>query len=559
MGAQKVVSLVAHSERENINVASKAFIVVLGLFILLNAGGTIFILLQWRDIASRLNVLESYGKPHKENLMASHLTQLISELKEQDSEEDAGQVSRNKRSHHHKLEDNYIRAENEDMLMMMTYSMVPVRVMLDLCNSTKGICLTGPPGPPGPPGIDGMDGLPGYNGSDGLPGLPGKKGEPGKNVRRGKAGEPGAKGEPGPVGQKGDPGEIGPPGDDGAPGKMGEKGEKGDKGDTPNDVIVEGAKGDMGPPGPAGPPGPPGPEGPPGRKKEKPQKKTVQEFNTNECSGEKCTVPNDDTMVGKISEKNNAQPLKLGDCTIKTIDSPTHIAKVKDTFGAWMMETSNRSDDRIWIAGHFSGLIVKQYENLTELLNDNYKPIKLRWFYHGCGHLVYNKSMYYHKGGSDKIIRYDLETESVQTLSINNAAYHNRSYLFSNSKSYFHIAADEKDLWIIYSSETDKTIMVAHLDEKTFTITQHINTTYPKTKAGNAFIACGILYVTDTKDLRVTFAFDLLKGKQVEVSFDLRSSTSVLSMLSYNPKDRHLYAWEDGYLLLYPVHFFSKT
>lgn len=121
------------------------------------------------------------------------------------------------------------------------------------------------------------------------------------------------------------------------------------------------------------------------------------------------------------------------------------------------------------------------------------------------------------------------------------------------------MAADEKDLWIIYSSELDKSIMVAHLDDKTFSVTQHINTTYPKSKAGNAFITCGILYVTDTKDLRVTFAFDLLKQKPVNASFDLRSSTSVLAMLSYNPRDKKLYTWEEGRLMFYPVHFVSNT
>ncbi|MEE6503080.1 hypothetical protein FKM82_004735 [Ascaphus truei] len=552
MGTQRVVSLVACPEGVRVSVTLKCVIGALALFTVLNAGGTIFILLQWGDLTSRIKELEGYQILSKEDTMTSHLVQLISELKEQDLEDPGAQVSsRNKRSHRHRPLENYIRAENEDMLMMMTYSMIPVRVMLDLCNSTKGICLTGPPGPPGSPGLVGLDGLPGYNGSDGFTGLPGKKGEPGVAGRRGKIGEPGLKGEAGQIGEKGDPGEIG------LLDKIGMPGEKGEKGDASNDVIVEGPKGEVGPPGAPGPPGPPGPQGPPGSRRAKAQETTP--LFAKKCTGDTCAVPNDDTMMGKANEKNNGHHVKKGDCTIKSIDNPTHIAKVKDTYGAWMMESTNRSDDRIWIAEHFSGLIVKQFENLTSLLNDHFKLIKLRWFFHGCGHLVYNRSLYYHKGGSDTIVRYEFETESSATLKVENAAFHGRNYLFSNSKSYFHIATDEKDLWIIYSSNVDNSIIVAHLDEKTFSILQHINTTYPKSKAGNAFIACGILYVTDTKDLRVTFAFDLLKAKQVDASFELRSSTSVLSMLSYNPKDQHLYAWEDGYLLLYPVHFLSRT
>lgn len=141
------------------------------------------------------------------------------------------------------------------------------------------------------------------------------------------------------------------------------------------------------------------------------------------------------------------------------------------------------------------------------------------------------------------------------TLLIENALYHGRNYLFSNSKTYFNVAVDEKGLWIIYASSTDETIIVAHIDEETFSIIRHINTTYPKSKAGNAFIACGIMYVTDTKDMTVSFAFDLLKEKQIDARFELRSSQSVLAMLSYSLRDKNLYTWENGSLMVYPVHF----
>lgn len=140
-------------------------------------------------------------------------------------------------------------------------------------------------------------------------------------------------------------------------------------------------------------------------------------------------------------------------------------------------------------------------------------------------------------------------------LLIENALYHGRNYLFSNSKTYFNIAVDEKGLWIIYASSTDENIIVAHIDEESFSVIRHINTTYPKSKAGNAFIACGIIYVTDTKDMTVSFAFDLLKEKQIDARFDLRSSQSVLAMLSYSLRDKNLYTWENGSLMVYPVHF----
>lgn len=154
--------------------------------------------------------------------------------------------------------------------------------------------------------------------------------------------------------------------------------------------------------------------------------------------------------------------------------------------------------------------------------------------------------------------RYNFQTKKLHTLTIDNALYHDLAYLLYNSKTYFKLAADENGLWLIFaSSSVDESIMVAELDQKTFSVTSYINTTYPRTKAGNAFIACGVLYVTDTKDTRVTFAFDLLKGKPVNMTFDLRSPGGVLAMLSYSPKDRHLYVWDQSYVRLYVVHFIT--
>lgn len=153
--------------------------------------------------------------------------------------------------------------------------------------------------------------------------------------------------------------------------------------------------------------------------------------------------------------------------------------------------------------------------------------------------------------------RYDFHTKKLHKLSMENAQHHSLAYLFHNSKTYFKLAADENGLWLIFASSVDQSITVAQLDQKTFSITSYVNTTYPCGKAGNAFIACGVLYVTDTKDARVTFAYDLLKGKPVNVTFDLRPPGGVLAMLSYSPKDRHLYVWDNNYVRLYVVHFIT--
>nr|XP_014031063.1 unnamed protein product [Salmo salar] len=446
-----------------------------------------------------------------------------------------GKKMRHELNHKHRKTKGFQKTEiQDDMMMMMTYSMV--KVLLDICNSTKGVCIAGPPGPPGPPGLPGLHGLPGHNGTDGIPGLDGLPGTDGKRGKRGEKGEPGEKGD------RGDPGPAG------------------ENTQSSNDVILEGPPGPAGPPGtpgPIGPPGPPGPQGPQGPPRNRSHRANLP-IHAAQTLDPSHAVPNDGTLSTKETGKLQEIPLnKKNECIIKSLINPRNVSKMESTFGTWMKDTAVLNDKRIWVAEHFSGRTVKEYKSITSFQNATCEVIDGRKFYQGCGHAVHNGSFYYHIAGTTNLARFDLQSKRLHTLAIDNALYHNLSYLLYNSKTYFKLAADENGLWLIFASSLDDSIMVAQLDLKSFSVTSYINTTYPRTKAGNAFVACGVLYVTDTKDTCVTFAFDLLKGKPVNVAFDLRSPGGVLAMLSYSPNDRHLYVWDQSYVKLYMVRFIS--
>eukprot|EP00064_Thunnus_orientalis_P007415 superscaffoldBa00000822_g7435 len=412
------------------------------------------------------------------------------ELNQQEVSQEVGEETEKKMKdevkHKHRHSQSYHKAHvQDDMMMMMTYSMVP-----------SNILKLSVAGPPGPPGLPGMDGMPGHNGTDGIPGL---NGQPGADGKRGKRGPPG------------------PPG----------------------------------PPGLMGPPGPPGPQGPPRIRHHRAHLQAAQTL------GPLQAIPNDETSSVKETGILHEKPVKKNECLIKSLINPRNVTKMESTFGMWMKDTAQLNDERIWVAEHFSGRVVKEYKSIAYFQNNSSEIVDVRKFFQGCGHTVHNGSFYYHIAGTSSIARFHFQSKRLHTLTIDNALYHNLAYLLQNSKTYFKLAADENGLWLIFASSVDENIMVAQLDQKTFSITSYINTTYPRTKAGNAFIACGVLYVTDTKDTRVTFAFDLLKGKPVNVTFDLRSPGGVLAMLSYSPKDRHLYVWDHGYVRLYVVHFIS--
>ncbi|XP_039664638.1 uncharacterized protein LOC120564055 isoform X1 [Perca fluviatilis] len=233
------------------------------------------------------------------------------------------------------------------------------------------------------------------------------------------------------------------------------------------------------------------------------------------------------------------------ECNIRTIKCPEKAIKMQSTFGAWMSDASRQDDGRYWLADHFSGRLLVELRNISALQDSSNKNIDVRRFFQGCGHVVYKQSFYFHNAGTNRLMKFDLNTSRTNTLIMENSRYHQLAYLFPNSKTYFKFAVDENGLWVIFASNTDDDdTMVAKINPDTFIVELIINTRYPTTKAGNAFIVCGVLYFTDDKDRRVTYAFDLKKESPLDASFDLRPANGILAMLSYYPNKKLLYMWD---------------
>ncbi|XP_035520874.1 uncharacterized protein LOC118330452 [Morone saxatilis] len=255
-------------------------------------------------------------------------------------------------------------------------------------------------------------------------------------------------------------------------------------------------------------------------------------------------------MAQKTDTFNNSRnimdtPMK-SECQMKSIKCSEKATKMQSTYGAWMTDASQLDDGRYWLADHFSGRLLAEHRNISTIQNTSNKLIDVKSFYQGCGHVVYKKSLYFHNAGTKKLIKFDLNTRRTNVLIMANSRYHNLAYLFRNSKTYFKFAVDENGLWVIFAADTDDSTMVAKLSPDTFSVESIINTHYPTTKAGNAFIVCGMLYFTDDKDRRVTYAFDLKKESPQDASFDLRPANGILAMLSYYPNKKLLYMWDNS-------------
>ncbi|XP_034144047.1 gliomedin [Esox lucius] len=260
------------------------------------------------------------------------------------------------------------------------------------------------------------------------------------------------------------------------------------------------------------------------------------------------------------SKKNNTEIVEEAyfrktECIIKSITCSTNVIKMETTFGVWMQDAAEVNDEQMWTAEHFSGRVVQEYKSFASFPDSSSRTIDIRKFHQGCGHVVYHGNMYFHNAGTSRVVKFNMKTSRLQTLAIENALYRNLTYLFHNSKTYFKFTVDENGLWLIFASDVYETIMVAKLDHKRFFVLSVVNTSYPIRKAGNAFIVCGVLYLTDAKDSKVIHAIDLMREKDFHVSLNLRPTHGIMAMLSYYPNNQLLYMWDNSCLKMCTVHF----
>ena len=107
----------------------------------LNAAGTVFALCQWRGLSAAVRALEAQQGPEQreDSALRSFLAELSrARRKAPAPPPDPASAARNKRSHGGEPAP-HIRAESHDMLMMMTYSMVPVGGGLAPSGASAGV------------------------------------------------------------------------------------------------------------------------------------------------------------------------------------------------------------------------------------------------------------------------------------------------------------------------------------------------------------------------------------------------------------------------------------
>ncbi|XP_005729137.1 noelin-3-like isoform X2 [Pundamilia nyererei] len=245
------------------------------------------------------------------------------------------------------------------------------------------------------------------------------------------------------------------------------------------------------------------------------------------------------------------------------ITGPLTVKTSGTRFGAWMTDPqASPKNNRVWYMDSYTNnKIVKEFKSITDFVAGvESRTYNLPFKWAGTNHVVYNGSLYYNKMQSNIIVRYSFETGRVVTQrALESAGFHNVYPYTWGGFSDIDLMADELGLWAVYATNQNAgNIVISQLNPDTLQIINTWNTEYSKRNAGESFMICGTLYITNSHltGAKVYYAYSTKTSTYEYTDIPFHNQYFHMSMLDYNARDRALYGWNNGHQVLFNVTLF---